>query len=141
VEFRTRAFAAPYGQLLALLARQRHLNCDETGHKDNGHRFWTWGLRATHSVLVQFCMAHLIRDVKFLCAFAEPSVQRYGKGLLAGPKALFWTLHRKDQLSARALESELAVAHDQIWRAALPGWGGPFHRLRQPVPSLLADAS
>lgn len=74
-------------------------------------------------------MAHLIRDVKFLCEFPEPGVQRYGKGLLAGLKALFGTLHRKDQLSARAFESELAAAHGQIWRAALPGSGGPFHRL------------
>ncbi len=167
----TQAFAAPYGQLLALLPRQSHLNCDETGHKDNGHRFWTWCFRASQfvvfkieasrgaevlerllgqefqgilgcdyyaayrkyarqcSVLVQFCMAHLIRDVKFLCEFPEPGVQRYGKGLLAGLKALFWTLHRRDQLSARAFESELAAAHDQIWRAALSGSGGPFHRL------------
>ena len=167
----SQAFAGPYGQLLALLPRQSRLNCDETGHKDNGHRFWTWCFRATHfvlfkieasrgtevlervlgeefqgilgcdyyaayrkyarpcSVLVQFCMAHLIRDVKFLCEFPEPSVQRYGKGLLAGLKALFWTLHRRDQLSVRAFESELAAAHDQIWRAALPGSGGPFHRL------------
>ncbi len=41
-----RAFAQPYAQLLALLPQQAHLNADETGHKENGHRYWTWCFRA-----------------------------------------------------------------------------------------------
>ena len=81
------------------------------------------------SVLVQFCLAHLIRDVKYLCEFPDAQVQRYGRGLLAGLQALFWTLHRKDQLSARAFEAALQQAHDQIWKAAIPSWKGPYHRL------------
>jgi hypothetical protein len=81
------------------------------------------------SVLVQFCLAHLIRDVKYLCEFPDPQVQHYGKKLLDGLKALFWTLHRKDQLHPRSFESELAQAHEQIWRAALPSFSGPVHRL------------
>ena len=81
------------------------------------------------SVLVQFCLAHLIRDVKYLCEFPEPQVQRSGRRLLEGLKALFWTLHRKDQLSPSAFESALAQAHDQIWAAAIPSSGAPCHRL------------
>jgi transposase len=81
------------------------------------------------SVLVQFCLAHLIRDVKYLCEFPDPQVQRYGKKLLEGLKALFWTLHRKEQLSAPAFAAELDQAHEQIWTAAIPASGGPFHRL------------
>ena len=81
------------------------------------------------SVRVQFCLAHLIRDVKYRCEFPDPQVQRYGRGLLAGIRALFWTLHRRDQLSARVFEGELHQAHDQIWKAAIPASAGPFHRL------------
>jgi len=81
------------------------------------------------SVLVQFCLAHLIRDVKYLCEFPDAQVQRYGRGLLAGLQALFWTLHRKEQLGARAFEAQLQQAHDQIWKAAIPSSDGPDHRL------------
>jgi len=165
------AFASPYGQLIELLPSQSHLNGDETGHKDNGRRYWIWCFRAASfvvftidssrgaevlmrvlgndfkgilgcdyyaayrkyaaqcSVLVQFCLAHLIRDVKYLCEFPDPQVQRYGNKLLEGLKALFWTLHRKNQLSARAFERELTAAHNQIWKAAIPSSGGPLHRL------------
>jgi hypothetical protein len=165
------AFGEPYGRLIELLPQQACLNSDETGHKNNGQRYWIWGFRAASfvvfkidpsrgtevllrilgqdfqgilgcdyyaayrkyarqcSVPVQFCLAHLIRDVKYLCEFPEAQVQRYGRRLLAGLKAWFWTLHRKDQLSARAFASELAQAHNQIWKAALPSSGTHFHRL------------
>ena len=81
------------------------------------------------SVRVQFCRAHLIRDVQYLGEFPDAQVQRYGRGLLAGLQALFWTLHRKEQRSARAFEAEPQQAHDQIWKAAIPSSDGPYHRL------------
>ncbi len=167
----SQAFAQPYGELIELLPQQTRLNTDETGHKENGQRYWIWCFRAASfvlftinpsrgtevlmrvlgqdfkgilgcdyyaayrkyarqcSVLVQFCLAHLIRDVKYLCEFPDAQVQRYGRGLLAGLQALFWTLHRKDQLGARAFEAALQQAHDQIWKAAIPAGEGPYHRL------------
>ena len=167
----SQAFAGPYGELIELLPQQSHLNSDETGHKENGQRYWIWCFRAASfvlftidpsrgtevlmrilgkdfkgilgcdyyaayrkyarqcSVLVQFCLAHLIRDVKYLCEFPDAQVQRYGRGLLAGLQALFWTLHRQEQLSAGAFEAKLQQAHDQIWKAAIPASAGPFHRL------------
>jgi transposase len=137
------------------------LNIDETGHKENGLRYWTWCFRAATfavfkiarsrgtevlehmlgegfkgllgcdyyaayrkyarecSVLVQFCLAHLIREVKYLCDFPDPQVQRYGQGLLKGIQALFHTLHRKGQLTPQTLAGELAAAQEQIWEAAM----------------------
>ena len=36
----------PYEELLRLLPTQSRLNVDETGHKDNGQRMWTWCFRS-----------------------------------------------------------------------------------------------
>jgi len=155
------AFAQPYAQLLALLPQQAHLNADETGHKENGHRCWTWCFRAKDfvlfkihasrgsdvlfdilgqnfqgslgadfwgayrkyarhcGVLIQFCLAHLIREVKYLGEFPDPSVQRYGQALLAGLKELFDALHRRAELGARAFALALATAEAKVWDAAL----------------------
>jgi transposase len=38
---------SPYEQLLALLPHEDRLHVDETGHKDNGKRLWTWCFRAS----------------------------------------------------------------------------------------------
>ena len=70
-------------------------------------------------VLIQFCLAHLIREVKYLCDFPEPSVQRYGQAFLAELQGLFHTLHRRDQLSPRAFARALATAEAKVWDAAL----------------------
>jgi hypothetical protein len=38
--------AEPYAELERLLPNEPLVNVDETGHKDNGSRFWTWVFRA-----------------------------------------------------------------------------------------------
>jgi transposase len=38
--------ADPYEALCAMLATEDRLNVDETGHKENGQRLWTWCFRA-----------------------------------------------------------------------------------------------
>src|SRR5258707_853143 len=40
------ALDGPYEELLLLLPYQPVVNADETGHKDNGDRWWTWCFRA-----------------------------------------------------------------------------------------------
>jgi len=70
-------------------------------------------------VLIQFCLAHLIREVKYLCEFPEPSVQRYGQALLAELKGLFCALHRRAKLSSLAFDQALLTAEAKIWDAAL----------------------
>ena len=52
---------------------------------------------ADSGATVQFCMAHLIRDIRFLAEQANKSVARWGEKLLDWPRKLFHTLHRKDQ--------------------------------------------
>jgi transposase len=68
---------------------------------------------------IQFCLAHLIREVKFLCDHPDPKVQRYGKAFLAELKGLFQVLHRRDQLSAQDYKMALREAEARIYDAAL----------------------
>src|SRR3954452_15495661 len=42
----TEALAQPYEELLRLLPEEKVVNADETGHKLNGERWWTWCFRA-----------------------------------------------------------------------------------------------
>jgi transposase len=48
--------------------------------------------------VVQFCWAHLIRDVKFLTTLSDPVTRRYGQKLLTKIKCLFRIWHRRDQM-------------------------------------------
>src|SRR6476659_3927726 len=43
----SRALERPYEELLDALPCQERLNVDETGHKQNGQRQWTWCFRAS----------------------------------------------------------------------------------------------
>ena len=45
------ALDAPYNELLDRLPLEKILNVDETGHKENRERFWTWVFKAELYVL------------------------------------------------------------------------------------------
>jgi hypothetical protein len=152
----------PYEELLRLLPDEQRLNVDETGHKDNGQRMWTWCFRAAlftlfkispsrgadvladvlgkefdgvigcdyyaayrkymrvhKSVLLQFCLAHLIRDVKFLVEHPNAKNQEYGKRLLEHLRKLFRTIHRRDEYqSAATFQAALRrIEVDMTWDA------------------------
>lgn len=135
----------PYEQLLALLPKEDRLNVDETGHKENGDKLWTWCFRAylytvykiSHSrgsevlvevlgeefkgvlgcdyfsayrkymrlnknVAVQFCLAHFIRDVKFLADHPDPRNRAHGERVLELLRKLFHTIHRRDEYATEA---------------------------------------
>ena len=126
--------------MLALLPQEDSLNIDETGHKDNGKRLWTWCFRASlytvfkispsrgsdvllevlgqefdgllgcdyfgayrkymrlnENVVVQFCLAHFIRDVKFLAEHPDPKNREQGARLLEGLRKLFRVFHRREE--------------------------------------------
>jgi hypothetical protein len=159
----TAALEVPYRQLLAALPGEAILNVDETGHKDNGERYWTWCFRAQlytlfridpsrgsqvllevlgrefagvigadyfsayrkymgeASVLVQFCLAHLIRDVKFLTSLADKATRKYGENMLERLRALFQVIHRRERMSAGAFQRALERARKQLlWTAKHP---------------------
>ena len=52
VEKASAALEAPYGEPRKRLPLERALNADETGHKDNGEKFWTRVFRAGLYVLL-----------------------------------------------------------------------------------------
>ena len=58
-------------------------------------------LRET-SVRMQFCWAHLIRDVRFLTTLPDPATRRFGERLLERIRALFRAWHRRGAGSATA---------------------------------------
>src|SRR3954447_26697475 len=150
------ALEPPYAELLEDLPAQARLNVDETGHKQNGVRLWTWCFRAglytlfkidpTRSgdvllevlgaefngvlgcdyfsayrrymrecdAVVQFCLAHLIRDVKFLTTLPDGRDRAYGERLREALRALFGVIHRREELGPRTFQWQLAAARDKV---------------------------
>lgn len=70
-------------------------------------------MRVVH-IEVQFCLAHLIRDVKFLCGLPDIRDKAYGVGLSLGLKRLFEVIHRRDQMTDVQFQSELEKAKSEI---------------------------
>ena len=152
----TESMKSAYAELLAALPLQPYVRSDETGHKENGKRFWTWcfrgdlftlfwidksrGSQVLREVLgaefdgvlscdyfgayrkymreldlrVQFCLAHLIRDVKYLTTLSHKPTKAYGRRLLKTIREMFRTIHRNDELSERTVERRLAAARETI---------------------------
>ena len=136
------SLAPSYEELLAALPDEPRLNVDETGHKDQGKRLWTWCFRAPlytlfriapsrgsdvlidvlgrefngllgcdyfsayrkymkdFGVPLQFCLAHLIRDVKFLVEHPHADNRAYGTLLLDHLRKLFGVIHRREQFAS-----------------------------------------
>jgi transposase len=69
-------------------------------------------------VLLQFCLAHLIRDVKFLTTLADPRDRAYGERLREGLRKLFAVIHQRDERSPHLFRLRLQAARDQIVRWA-----------------------
>jgi transposase len=149
------ALAEPYRDLLERLPDEALLNVDETGHPNNGERWWTWCFRAElytlfHidayrkgdvllqilgqefagvlgcdyfsayrrymrecSIQVQFCLAHLIRDVKFLTTL-DQATKAYGERLRLALKDLFAVFHQQETLPAAVWQQRLQAARAQI---------------------------
>jgi transposase len=65
-------------------------------------------------VVLQFCWAHLIRDVKFLTTLSDRVTQRWGEKLLAKIKLLFRTWHRREALPATSWRRAAEKARREV---------------------------
>lgn len=155
------ALDAPYGELIDRLPGEAVVNVDETGHKENGDKFWTWCFRAdlytlfridksrgskvlidvlgeefngvlgcdyfgayrkymrNFSVTVQFCLAHLIRDIRFLATIPDPPTRAWGGHLAELCRDLFGIIHRREEMSHTAFRRALAEQRNLILSEAL----------------------
>ena len=156
----TCALKGSYEELLNRLPLETVVNVDESGHKDNGKKFWTWVFRAdlyalfridkTRStqvlidvlgdefngvlgcdyfssyqsflrrfdVMIQFCIAHLIRDIRFLTTLPDKESQGYGNRLLDTVRELFKIIHHREEFSARSFRRVLEQAKQTVIQAA-----------------------
>src|SRR5271165_4218152 len=154
----SQALEQPYQELLERLPDQKWLNVDETGHKQNRLRQWTWCFRAdlytlfkidpTRSadvlievlgaefdgvrgcdyfsayrryhrefgIVLQFCLAHLIRDVKFLTTLPDARDRAYGEGLREALRGLFAVIHRRQEWTERGFRDRLERARAEVLR-------------------------
>jgi len=69
-------------------------------------------------VLVQFCLAHLIRDVKFLMTLPGREEQSYGKRVRESLRELFAVIHRRETMTATAFQKAMEAAREQVIKAA-----------------------
>ena len=157
------SLAQAYAELFERLPGEAVLNIDETGHKENREKFWTWCFRAAQytlfhidksrgsqvlvkvlgtefngvlgcdyfsayrrymrefDVLVQFCMAHLIRDVKFLLTLPSREDRAYGERVREALRELFAVIHRREQMSKAGFRQALEAARQQVLWAGTTG--------------------
>jgi transposase len=155
------ALEAPYEELLRGLPLEKKVNVDETGHKENGDKFWTWVFKAELYVLfkidksrgskvligvlgkefdgvlgcdyfsayrkymkdfditIQFCIAHLIRDIKYLTSLPDAETKAYGEKLLDAVKKMFKVIHKREKMTKKAFTNALNRAKILIISAAL----------------------
>lgn len=66
-------------------------------------------------VLVQFCLAHLLRDVRFLVEHPNSKNRAYGQRVLVKLRALFAVIHAKDLYTKAAFPIALQNAGDELW--------------------------
>lgn len=154
------SLAQSYAELFERLPGEAVLNVDETGHKENGQKFWTWCFRAQFytlfridksrgskvlvavlgeefkgvlgcdyfgayrkymrecDVLVQFCLAHLIRDVKFLLTLPGREDQAYGQRVRDALRDLFAVIHRREKVTVAGFQRALEAAREQVLSVA-----------------------
>lgn len=70
------------------------------------------------NAVVQFCLAHLIRDVRFLCESTDKVTANYGDRVLDCIRRLFDVLHRKDELTPAGYQRRLEEERDNLLATA-----------------------
>jgi transposase len=70
-------------------------------------------------VLVQFCLAHLLRDIRFLVEHPHSRNRAYGRRVLQALRQMFAVIHRRDECSATEFKVELQNAGDELVAQAI----------------------
>jgi transposase len=87
---------------------------------------------ADFNVLVQFCLAHLIRDVKFLLTVPDKATRNYGERVLAGLRNLFHVIHRREKMSEAKFRAALERARrDLVATAKRVPMGADAHNIAE----------
>ena len=68
---------------------------------------------------VQFCLAHLIREVKFLMGLPHQRTRVYAERLLRALRRLFRVIHRRDTMTPRGFSRALEKARVDVMNAAI----------------------
>ena len=63
-------------------------------------------------VTVQFCLAHLIREARFLAQSSDAVIANYGQRVLEGLKKIFRLIHRRDQLKPENFQRKIEQERD-----------------------------
>lgn len=71
------------------------------------------------NIAIQFCIAHLIRDIKYLTGLRDAETKAYGENLLNSVKEMFKIIHDQEKYSVDAFESAMQSARENIMDAAL----------------------
>jgi len=66
------------------------------------------------SIAVQFCLAHLIRDVKFLTTLPDRVSRAYGERLLSKLRKLFRIIHRRESMTPEQFQRAMERARRQL---------------------------
>ena len=65
-------------------------------------------------IAVQFCLAHLIREVKFLLTLPDAVTQNYAQRLLNALRKLFRIIHRRDQMTPEQFQRALERTRKRV---------------------------
>lgn len=63
---------------------------------------------------VQFCLAHLVRDLKFLAEHPDPRIQLYGQPILRAVGRMFHLIHQQVEKPVARFETKLQRCKKQI---------------------------
>jgi len=66
------------------------------------------------NIVVQFCLAHLIRDVKFLTTLPDAQEKAYGERLREALRDLFGIIHERDQVSDKEFQRRLVAQREKL---------------------------
>ena len=67
-------------------------------------------------VTVQFCLAHLIREARFIAQSAIQTIANYGQRVLDGLKALFKIIHQREKIPPDRFRRRLERQRDKFLR-------------------------